>query len=300
MPYGRSKYRRRAGTRTRTNPTRLTRRKKSTVLAKARTTKFNRAVRTVVARQQEIKRMSNTCANGLNPPVGTAQIEGLIKGGGVNFRHGDSPAGLQHGFSLDNVVDHLLVFQGTSNTQRVGNAIRVKHCYLRGMVSSLPFDMTSNNVVFPYTVHMMLVKYRIDRVPPADPALKLATTQSPPLGVALDGTALNNMLPFNTAQWKVMKGTYRHFRLRPTHSGIAATPSIDAGLNTQMSNAPMYRYFSIRVPLPKVLKFHGNSGVSPTTYMSYICWITDPTGQALDPGQRRAQIFMKADLTYTE
>lgn len=284
MPYGKyPQYRRRMPARKRAGPFRLTRGKKTAVLAKARTQKFNRAVVRVVHRHQETKRISKIIAQ--NQP---------INGGGLDYN-----IGALAGYIVPNVMYSLNVLQGITSNSRIGHKISPLSCLLRGVVHTNTFD-TVNNINFrPFDVHIIVFKHVASRdLPGATLNMKYDTAHDPPEAVPIEGTPQNEMLPMDSAYRKL---AHRVFRLRPPESADQIVAANTIRTNTQTSNAPFYRKFAIKVKLPKTLTY-----ASPTTGFPSNAWfgvgayIVDSNGVPLGQTQIRARLYMRAQMSYKD
>lgn len=285
MPYGRyPRYRRRAPVRAAVKP--VTRRvvKKAVTQVKAR--RFKKAVSHVIQNNMETKRASVVIAQ-----------NGYINGGGLDNQATTSASA---GYIVNNVMYSIDVLQGIASNQRIGDKISPISCSLEGFVHTNQFDSVTNINFRPFDVRIVVFKYVASRDLPVLLPMKYETSSDPPANVVIDGTPVNEMLRFS-AQYRLIAS--RTLRLRPPDSDdlSGASGNAETRINTQTSNAPYYRKFAIKVPLPKVLRYE-----SPTTGFPANCWfsvgayIVDANGVPVPQAQQRARLYMRANMAYKD
>lgn len=286
MPNVRRKTARpRATTRLRAKPTGTRKGAKGAVTRyKAKT--FAKAVTTVMVKNLETKRVSVDLAQ--NQP---------IFGGGLD----NTPPPTGAGFLVQNVMYNMAVLQDVTSNARIGDKISPISCYIRGVVHTNTFDNVTNINFRAHDVHIVVFRYKASRDLLTGTNLKLKwDTDYPgtPGEVAIDGTPINEMLPFSPNYRKI---AHRVFRLRPPESHDLGVPANTTRVNTQTSNAPYYRKFAIRVPMPKTLTY-----VSPTTQFPTNFWfsvgvyVVDANGVPVGQVQQRSRIYMKAQMSYKD
>lgn len=284
MAYGhRTKTRtRRTGYRRRTIRRATTTRKRTT----GKVT-FQRRVTSIVNRTRETKHLVAQLANGNN-----------IQGGGL----ANEPLN-NFGFIVPNVMQSLPLFQGLTSNTRIGDNIEPTGVYLSGFVKTNEWGATNNNRFLPYDVKVLVFKYIVDKDLPQVLNIKLQSGTVPPVDVPITGDVNVEMLPFSDKYRIIAKRT---LRLRPPLSRFeepGPSPGNEfAYLNTQTSNAPFYRRFKIKVPVPKTLRY--TVGAIPGTPVN--CWfsvgayIVDATGSPITQNQVPASIYMNADMYYKD
>lgn len=291
MPYGKyPKYRRRAPVRRAVKP--VTRRTRTAAVTTVKAKRFRTAVKSVMDKQLETKRISVVIAS-----------EATINGGGLSNA---LVAADRQGFCQSNVMDELEVIRGTASNERIGDRITPKSIYLTGMVSTNGFDSVSNIVFRPFAVRIVVFRNIDDESPPLVLNMKKDDSVNPPIVRPIDGTALNDMLP-NSSEFRII--ATRTYKLRAPDSddlsGGAGTS--ETRINTQTSNFPWYRKFAIKVPCPKVMKYE--AGVLTNYWFSVGAYILDANGRATNgppvlpadpPNQVRAKLHLRAHMLYKD
>lgn len=247
--------------------------------------RFTKAVKSAVASSMETKHVSAVIANNQ-----------LINGGGLDNQ---STTAASAGYLVPDVLFALDVQQGMASNQRIGDRINPLSCWIRGVVHTNQFDTVTNINFRPFDVHILVFKHVAGRdLPLGQLDMKYETSSSPPAAEPILGTPVNEMLPFSPFYKKI---AHRVIRLRPPDTpGIPITPNTER-LNTQTSNAPYYKRFAIKVPLPKVFKYD-----APTREYPANCWfsvgtyIVDANGVPLGLTQQRARIYMRAQMSYKD
>lgn len=251
--------------------------------------RFRAAVKDVMLRQLETKHISDTIAN-----------EAAINGGGLD--HAANP-GDGKGFVVANVMNNLRVLYGTMINERVGDRISPTSIFLTGLVSTNSFDTVANMAYRPFAVRIIVFRSVESEELPATLNLKKNDSLVVPTVVPIDGSALNEMLPYGP-EFKILAS--RTYKLRaPDSSGLPTIPGAQR-INTQTSNFPWYRRFAIKVPCPKVIKY---VGANTTNYwFSVGAYILDANGRVTtgpldpnqDPNQVRAKLHMRAHMRYKD
>lgn len=265
---------------------RVTRRKTTTRKRVTRKVSFAKRVTSIVNRTRETKHVTASIATGNN-----------IQGGGL----ANEPLN-NFGYIVPNVMEQLLVVQGLASNDRVGDVIEPLGLYINGFVKTNEWSSTTNNTFLPFDVKIIVFKYTTNRDLPGTLSMKLNTTHDPPTQEPITGTINNEMLPFQ-AQYKVL--ATRRLRLRPPLSRYEE-PGPSPGnetvvLNSQTSNAPFYRRFKIKVPVPKKLHYALDTALSPQNcWFSVGAYILDSTGAAIVQSKTPASIFMNCDMYYKD
>jgi hypothetical protein len=283
MPYGKRKPTR-ARTAMRAKPT-GTRGGAKKAVTKYRAKTFKKAVRTAMQGQLETKRIGTLLADG-----------DYIHGGGLNNKAVNTK-----GWCISNVYAELGMTRGLTSTQRVGDTIQPTYCVLKGWVKTNHFDPATNISFTPFDVRVIVFRCKDQNIPDTL-NMKKDVFSTPPTEIMITGVPSDDMLPFNSF-YKVI--ATRTLRLRPPDSEFleneAPAGKRYAQINGQLSNAPFYRRFSIRVPCPKVLKYEEFNNTVPTNHwFSVGAYIVDGSGEALDPAQLPAQLWMSAEMSYKD
>ena len=245
--------------------------------------RFTKAVKSAVSSSMETKRVGAVLAQ-----------NATIYGGGLDY----NMAALS-GWVLPNVLYSLSCFQGINSAERIGDRINPMSLWLRGVVNTNTFD-TVNNISFrPFDVHIIVFRYVPSRdLPGAQLNMKYDIDAVTPEAVPIDGTAVNELLPMHCDYRKI---AHRVLRLRPPESADQIVAANTIRTNTQTSNAPFYKKFAIKVPMPKVLKY-----ATPTTQFPANFWfgvgayVIDANGLPTPQSQRRAKLHMTAQMNYKD
>ena len=188
MPgYGGKSYRRRAPVRAAVKPVTNRTRRKAVTTVKAK--RFRTAVKSVMARQLETKRISTVLAN-----------ETAINGGGLDNNPNFT---LQNGFCQPDVMAALDVVRGTASNNRIGDRITPTSIYLTGMVFTNAFDTVSNIMFRPFTVRILVFRHVEGFDLPQNIEIKKNDATNPPTYERISGRPLQEMMPYNS-KYKVL------------------------------------------------------------------------------------------------
>jgi len=269
----------------------VTRRAVRKAVTTVKAKRFRTAVKAVMDKQLETKRISVVIAN-----------EATVNGGGLSNA---LVAADRQGFCQPNVMDELEVIRGTASNERIGDRITPKSIYLTGMVNTNGFDSASNLSFRPFAVRIVVFRNIDDESPPLVLNMKKDDSVNLPIVRPIDGTALNDMLPYSS-EFRII--ATRTYKLRaPDSDDLSATGLSETRLNTQTSNFPWYRKFAIKVPCPKVLKYE--AGVLTNYWFSVGAYILDANGRATNgppilpadpPNQVRAKLNLRAHMLYKD
>lgn len=278
---------RRSSTALRSRPT-GTRRGAKKAVRSYKAARFTKAVKSAVASSMETKRISSVIAQ-----------NAVINGGGLDYQSSVTAA---KGFLVPDVLYALDVQQGIASNQRIGDKINPLSCTITGCVHTNQFDTVSNISFRPFDVHILVFKYVAGRLSllQSDLAMKYETSSTPPTSEAIDGTPVNEMLPFSPFYKKI---AHRVIRLRPPDSAdlSGGQGTSETRINTQTSNAPYYRKFAIRCPLPKTLTYDSPTREFPTnSWFSVGCYVVDSNGVPIGQSQQRARVYMRASMSYKD
>lgn len=280
---------RRSSTALRSRPTGSAQgRKRAVTRYRAKT--FKKAVTSVLNSQSETKFKSKS------------YDLSFIYGAGLNYAAMDPNH--QRGLCYNNVMSDLNIEKGTQGNQRVGSQITPVYMKVDGYVVTNDYITDSgsgtgafNECTLPYDVKIMAFKFKPGQALPLSPAHALDMVlvndaTGVQTDVAFDGTIDREMLPL--AHQIQMLAT-RKLRMRPPLSGTT-----DATINGQTSNAPYYRYFSMKIPLPKKLTYEPGVNRPVNCWFSLAAYIIDGRGQAIHQQQVRCKMYARATLAYKD
>lgn len=292
MAYGRAARTRprtrRSGTALRSRPSGSAQgRKRAVTRYKAKT--FKKAVTSVLNSQSETKVKSKSYELA------------FVHGAGLNFANMDGSN--QRGLCYNNVMSDLHIEKGTQGNQRVGSQITPVFMKIDGYIVSNDYISDSgsgsgffNECTLPYDVKIMAFKFKPGMALPAHPAaldmVIVNDATGAQIDVPFDGNINREMLPL--AHQIQMLAT-RKLRMRPPLSGTT-----DATINGQTSNAPYYRYFSMKIPLPKKLTYEPGVNRPVNCWFSLAAYIIDGKGQAIHQQQTRCKMYARATLSYKD
>lgn len=96
------------------------------------------------------------------------------------------------------------ITNGTNNTERIGNHIRIKHAYIRGVVNLLPYSVLTNPLSTPVIVKMWLASTK--QINTNDLALTACSTNFFDAGASpagFQGNVLDTLLSPNKDAWVI-------------------------------------------------------------------------------------------------
>lgn len=292
MAYGRSTRSRprsrRSGTALRSRPSGTFRGRKKAV-NRYRAKSFTKAVTSVLNSASETKFKSKSYNTD------------FVYGSGLN-NASMNPAH-QRGLFYNNVMQDLNIEKGTQSNQRVGSYITPLYMKIDGYVVTQAYitDTGSgtglfNECTLPYDIKIMAFKFKPQMAVPSYPdALNMVLINDATgaqSDVAFDGNIAREMLPL--AHQIQMLAT-RKLRMRPPLSGTT-----DHTINGQTSNAPYYRYFSMKIPMPKKLTYEPGVNRPVNTWFSLAAYIIDGSGAAIHQQQVRCKMYARATLAYKD
>ena len=241
-----------------------------------------------------------------------------VFGGGLNA---EANVGQMKGRVCVNLLSSLAIMQGNTSRGRVGDKIQPKGLYLHGLVRSLPYDATTNNLNSPYTVVIIVFKDKLSfNSLESNFTPRRNQASAPPADVAIDGTIVNEMYPFSS-RYQIL--ARRSYQMKPlpglslndapvTNIGTAVTPQLIpdfskfyAAINQETSSAPAYRRFKFKIPCPKTLVYpnalsNTYTGIPNNHYVSVGAYVIDQSGLATAVNQTRCALTATASLYYTD
>ncbi len=184
-------------------PTRAARKYKRKGAPTRSTPVFKKKVMAVVRRAAERKHKVFAINNG-------AGIMGSGLGG---------PGGAGPGYVEETLLVSLALAQGVQQEQRIGNTVTNAKLTIRGCITSLPYNATSNPNTSAFETHMVVYKNRKDASGNSAAGLKqLPGNVTGPV----DGTLINTMYPYNTDLYKIIAVKKFNMACNP---GLASTAS---------------------------------------------------------------------------
>lgn len=269
-----------------------------------------RIVKQVLARRVETKLKTYTWAS-----------DAHIHGGGLSLDTFDPS--LANGFLLPALSSLLTLPQGFTQQTRIGNSITPKGLTVSGLITSMPWQETTNQSLLPFEVHMIM--YRSRRDPDHGPPNYLKQLNAGVVG-PISGTALNDMAPYNKEGYVILKRRVWRLKPSPAYDLINTT----AGQQLEQVNPSFgstsnkyFHRFKLRIPLPKKLMYQdpgitalpdeelnppGNMehvgdfvATAPTNFRASLgFYIVNGDGNALPQNQVRSKVDLKAALYYTD
>lgn len=280
---------RRSSTAVRSRPTGTFRGRKKAV-TRYRAKSFTKAVTSVLNSASETKFKSHSY-----------EISNVY-GAGLNYAAMDPTH--QRGLCYNNVMQDLNIEKGTQGNQRVGSLITPVYLKIDGYVCTQPYVTDSgsgtgtfNECTLPYDVKVMAFKFKPSQALPVSPAHALDMVlvndaTGAQIDVAFDGSIDREMLPL---AHQIQMLSTRKLRMRPPLSGTT-----DHTINGQTSNAPYYRYFSMKIPMPKKLTYEPGVNRPVNTWFSLAAYIIDGRGQPIHQQQVRCKMYARATLAYKD
>lgn len=291
MPYGyrraRSPYRRVGGYKRRAPSTNRY----------ASATKIQRVFRRKAARKVFTRRVNSIVSRKMETKIRTIQLMNQqdIWGAGL------STVGTitQNGHLIPNLFDSLVLNQGLTDQNRIGNETQTRSLRLRGFVKSKPYNNSTNTSFFPLELHMIIFKKKASADGNPDNLKSLANTTTGPI----DGSAQNTLLPWNKDLYTIY--THKVWKLRSipaivsqtvgaTNDAVIPNPGYGASTN------PSFVRFSVKVPCPKKLKFNDGLNKPTNSYLSVGFYYIDGSGDALGALQKRAAVSMDMVYSYAD
>lgn len=211
----------------------------------------------------------------------------------------------QYGFLIPNIWNQILIAQGEHNQQRVGNAITPTSLNLKGFISAMEWDKNTNGSKFPFEVHMLIYKNKLDST--GSPKTLVEDVNNTCGGIT--GSAENSLLTWNRKGYTIIK--HRVFRFKPpplfdktapfqmTDSNIG-TGTVPINLTYGSSSNAMFQRFSVNIPTPKTVKYTDGSNQPTNTWCSVGFYIVNGDGKVLPSGQVRAEVYSVATLRYND
>lgn len=239
------------------------------------------------------------------------------------------------GLLLKQVTELYPVIQGTSITERIGNAIQPVSLRFKMQLCARPFDPDTNNMWGPFDIHMVIYSAKSGNSLGADGSLdpsyiRLSPHGTNPHGVFVPGWSecqvaseqWSQMDHWNKARYNILKHKCWSFkapshsvdlqdRVGPTSVTAAAVMPFQQGLaNPTIGSAslPCYRTYKFSLPLRKVWKFDPGylQGQFPTnqSHVAIGFWIV-PKYSGINSQKPNAQdkcacLSMEATLSYKD
>lgn len=232
----------------------------------------------VVARNQEQKLF----VHALYQNVG-------IKGMGIEA----DPLAGSAGILKAAMLNSLNVAQGTQQDQRVGNATKTKSLTFRGVICANPHG-TNNTSLLPFEVHLLWYKpKKYTAVTPAD--IKVAGSNTL---VPIRHSLINTVYPWNRDKYMIK--AHKVFRLRPS----VASNTGNSTINAQMSNAPFFHRFHVKIPVAKDMIWEDGVTAPSNDWMGFVAYVINADGSAqIDSNNvwdTRASLTMDMVYQYTD
>lgn len=196
----------------------------------------------------------------------------------------------------NNATEPLLIAQGVGVNSRIGNKIKTKYMMLKGTLTPLPYDGTTN--AQPQPVQVRLVLFYDKQNPSGEP--------QPSTNFFQYAGANQGFLNDLTDLWRpVNKDRYRILASRSFKLGYAENTALGA-LNTyaNMANNDFKMNQNFRVNLtkmyPKIVKFDENNGDPTTRSLWMMFYYVSATGGAIPANQALVNVQWMVDYKYED
>lgn len=183
-----------------------------------------------------------------------------------------------------------VLYQGSGQSQRVGNKVRPLSFYIRGNLVALPVNATTNTSQnMPFYVRIVVWKQTAN-------STGLSNIQFLEDGITSGGVDFNGylddlMIPFNKDRYTI--GAVRTIKLQPNSSSFTTNPE-------NLSKFAVSKLFRMKVKLPKSLNYN-DTALDPTNARWYLsAGIVNMDGSTLAATQIRCQITAHAVLKYRD
>jgi len=153
--------------------------------------------------------------------------------------------------------------QGTSQSTRIGNKIKIRRSYVKGYVNLLPYNATNNPQVGPQMVKIWVCSYKTfntTAISATNADSKFFETGSSSSGMV--GNILDLLLPTNNDSWKVHYS--KTFEIGTTASTFGGT-TVNAYIANDNSKMIMPFYFNLTKCMKKTISYNDNVNTPTNT-----------------------------------
>lgn len=202
--------------------------------------------------------------------------------------------------SVNGVVPSTLnlvptIAQGTSNSQRTGNEVKITKAYLRGFVNLLPYNATSNPMISPLWVKMFLVRSKyINTNLISQTDINSSFLNGGASNIPLQGNTLDMLFDVNRDTWTLL--ATKTFKIGQTaFNGTSGdTPTGD--------NSPMSQrfYFNFTKHLKRPLKYPDGSNVCQNNNLFLVTQVVRADGVTALANQQPAEFHYFMEHQYED
>lgn len=196
----------------------------------------------------------------------------------------------------NNATEPLLIAQGVGVNSRIGNKIKTKYMMLKGTLTPLPYDGTTN--AQPTPVQVRLVLFYDKQNPSGEP--------QPSTNFFQYAGANQGFLNDLTDLWRpINKDRYRILASRTFKLGYAENTALGAVTTyANMANNDFKMNHNFRVNLtkmyPKIVKFDENNGDPTTRSLWMMFYYVSATGGAIAANQNLVNVQWMVDYKYED
>jgi len=145
--------------------------------------------------------------------------------------------------------------QGTGNSQRIGNSVKVRRAFIRGHVNLTPYNAQFNPLVGPIMIKIWLLKSKLVNSPVlADTQMAADFFEANNTTVGPQANMLDMILTENKEKFVIFKTKKFELGATSSQSAVAALP-----LNLDNSKFTIPFYFSFGKHLKKVTRYNDAS-----------------------------------------
>lgn len=187
------------------------------------------------------------------------------------------------------------VAQGTTNSQRLGNEIKLKRAYVKGFVNLLPYNATTNPMISPLWVRMFLVRSKyINTNLINNTDVNSSFLNGGASNVPLQGNTLDMLFGINTDTWILLQSKVFKIGQSAFNGTSGDTPWGD---NSSMSKQ---FYFNFGKHLKKPLKYPDGSNVCQNHNLFLVTQVVRADGTTPTTNQQPAEFHYFMEHQYED
>lgn len=193
-------------------------------------------------------------------------------------------------------IQPYVIPQGTGQGERVGNKITTRKLMFKGVITSEPYNVTTNPT--PYPVYVKMVFFYNKELPSITPtpALDADLFQYGDTSQGFEGISSDVIRTFNTDKYRIL--AVRTFKIG--YSVVAAAGTIAAQENFANNDFKISQPFRINLTkmCPKIIKF-SDGGTLPSTRGLYCMLYSAPAfGSQITGISPSPQALCRWEITY--
>lgn len=199
---------------------------------------------------------------------------------------------------------NIAINQGTGQANRVGNRIRVKSLWMKGVITPLPYDVTTNPNPRPVQLKMVIFYDRVDPMAMPNPFAGGAAGPFQGGGAtnAFQNDLVDMVLPFNTDRYRIF--ATRTFKLGYSqYAGTAASAANQTAYQAYSNNDYRHNY-QIAINLtkfyPKNLRFNDNNAIPTNRGLFVMFYYANADGSQAGNGWAQVGFQYMQSLTFTD